>query len=187
MSTVSVAEKVRRMLCSSCSMTWASARLAASADPRLRSTSSPGDSFQWITGLDSSGEGPCRVNKKGNFRLRRFQTPFFYDSVAGFSGHLIPDVGMLSRRRPVVKQSVTNGPIQGSSETGRTLNCLVSKMRHKMLATAGLARNAKANVRAAWSYYEEPPLYRLDQIPPKAKLRGLTKKPRQEVSACRIS
>jgi hypothetical protein len=71
---------------------------------------------------------PFRVNNKGNFRLSRFQTLFFYDSVAGFSGHLIPDVGMLSRRRPVVKRRVTNRPIQASNETGRTLNCLVSKM-----------------------------------------------------------
>jgi hypothetical protein len=27
-----------------------------------------------------------------------------------------------------VKRNVTNGPVQGSNETGRTFNCLVSKV-----------------------------------------------------------
>jgi hypothetical protein len=50
-----------------------------------------------------------------------------------------------------------------------------------MLATADLAR--KANVRAAWSYYEELPLCRL--TPPYGKTSS-SKKPRQELSACSI-
>lgn len=48
---------------------------------------SPNPCLGFLQSREAQGEGSCRVNNKGNFRLSRFQRLFFYDSVAGFSGH----------------------------------------------------------------------------------------------------